>query len=206
MQRQTGERGLQPASMLEMPSDGCGGSKPQSEAREGLLAGFCLAGRRRHLRWHCAELEIRRLLFASAHVADADLRAGLQAANLAGEIASVVDSRTIDRRDDVTGLLSGFGGGRAGLGIIDQRAFGLLEIDAVGDVPCDGLRAHAQDSRARRCRAPSADRGRSEPSRMELQSRFGPLRRSRAPVSARLITRTTVPPRALPALVQIYTN
>src|SRR6185312_14200205 len=52
----------------------------------------------------------------------------------AGELARILDALAVDLGDHVAGLDAGLGCGTIGLRLGDQRAFRLLQAEAVGDL------------------------------------------------------------------------
>ena len=60
------------------------------------------------------------------------------------QFARVLDRLAVDRGDHVAGLDAGLGGRTCRLRLIDQRALGLLQAEAVGDVGGDRLDLHAE--------------------------------------------------------------
>ena len=75
---------------------------------------------------HLAKRQRHGLGFALAQHGELHRGARRHRADLAGEIARILDRLAIDSGDDVTRLDSGFGGRAAGLRLVDQRAFGLF--------------------------------------------------------------------------------
>src|SRR5215831_783418 len=73
-----------------------------------------------------------------------DVGAGGHRANLAGEIARVLDRRTIECGDHVTRRYAGFQCRAVGLRLGDDRTFSFFQAKAVGDFRCDGLDLYAQ--------------------------------------------------------------
>ena len=65
---------------------------------------------------------------------------------LLGEIARILHRLAVHRGDHVAGLDAGLDGRTVGLRLGDQRAFGLLQAEAVGDVGVDRLDLHADPS------------------------------------------------------------
>src|SRR5664279_5206110 len=65
--------------------------------------------------------------------------AGREAADGAGEFARILDRLAIHRGDHVAGFNAGLGRRTVGLRFRNQRAFGLLEAETVGDVNRDRL-------------------------------------------------------------------
>src|SRR6201999_4089673 len=94
-----------------------------------LLAGIGLVIAR-----HLGKRDIHGLGVALVQDVELDRRTRRDAADVAGEIAGVLDLGAVDRGDDVTRLDAGLGRRTAVLRIVDHRTPRLLQAEAVGDV------------------------------------------------------------------------
>jgi hypothetical protein len=85
-----------------------------------------------------AEREVDDLVLALVQHVELHRSAGRETADGAGEFAGILDRLAVDRRDDVAGFDAGLGRRTIGLRFGNQRAFGLLQAEAVGDVGVTG--------------------------------------------------------------------
>src|SRR5215217_3046463 len=117
--------------------------KLEAELRQAVIA-----ARRRRLRLLLARLggerDRRGALLAVAKIGDLGLGAGLQRADLAGELARVGDRLAVDRGDHVAGLEARLLGRRAVLRARDERALLGRDAEALGQLLRQRLDLHAE--------------------------------------------------------------
>src|SRR5262245_21811903 len=101
--------------------------------------GFCL-----FLIRHLAESQSKRLDLALANQGHLDLGARCHHPDFAGELTRVLDRRTVDFGDHVASNDARFARWTIGLRLSDDRAFGLFQAKAVGDVSRNRLDLDAQ--------------------------------------------------------------
>src|SRR5581483_2123494 len=97
-----------------------------------------------------AQRQVDDLVRALVEDVELDRAAGRNAADGAGELARVLHRLAVDRGDDVAGFDAGLGRGAVGLRFGNQRAFRLLQAEAVGDLGSDGLNLYADPAAAHR--------------------------------------------------------
>src|SRR6202142_4420252 len=86
-----------------------------------------------------AERQIDHLVLALVQHIELYGIAGREAADGAGEFAGILDRLAVHRGDHIAGFNAGLGRRTIGLRFRNQRAFGLLEAETVGDVSGDRL-------------------------------------------------------------------
>src|SRR5262245_14898932 len=96
--------------------------------------GFCLL-----LIRHFAERQSKGLDFSLASQGHLDVGARRHHPDLASELTRVLDRRAVDFGDHVAGDDACFARGAVGLRLSDNRAFGLFQAKAVGDLSRDRL-------------------------------------------------------------------